>query len=108
MIFVLKLVKISVFLKEIQNLPEQKRKIIRWAIVIIISLGLFFWWIQILKQNLGGFGKEGMRNWLGIPQLQEKLKDIPKTEMPKFEIPGISEEELKKIEEEIKKEELNK
>ena len=100
--------KFNEFIKKIQNLPENKRKIIRWAIVIIIALGLFFWWIQITKKSLSSFGKEGIKKWLGIPQLQERLNNIPKTEMPKFEIPGISEEELKKIEEEIKKEELNK
>lgn len=91
------------FFKKIQNLPEEKRKIILWSIVIIFSLTLFSFWFQILKQRLNQIEKERIKEQLKIPQLEDKLKEIPKIEMPEPKLPEISEEELKKIEEEMKK-----
>ena len=91
------------FLAKIQNLPENKRKIILWSIVIILSLGLFFAWFQILKQKLGQIEKEKIKEELGVPQIKEKLKEMPKIEVPEMEIPEISEEELKKFEEMMEK-----
>jgi len=88
------------FFKKIQNLPEEKRKIILWSIVIIFSLVLFSLWFQILKQRLNQIEKEKIKEQLKIPQLEDKLKEIPKIEMPELKLPEISEEELKKIEEE--------
>jgi len=82
-------------LEKLQSLPENKRRIILWSIVIILSLGLFFAWLQILKQKLSQIEKEKIKEGLGIPQIQEKLKEMPKIEIPKIEIPEISEEELK-------------
>ncbi len=84
------------FLKKIQNLPEGKRRIILWSIVIIVGFFIFALWIKNTQGKLKSFQGGG----LNLPSLKEELKGMPKIEMPE-----ISEEELKKLEEELKKSE---
>lgn len=92
-------------LEKLQKLPERKRKIILWSVIIVIGFGLFMWWIKIVQKSLKSFPKEGFKKQLQLPSLEEKLKKIPEIEMPKIEMPEISEEEFKKLEEELKKHE---
>jgi len=54
-------------------------------------------WFLILKKNIRQFQKEKFIEGLNLPALEEELKGLPSIEMPK-----LSEEELKKMEEEIK------
>jgi type II secretory pathway component PulM len=70
------------FLKKIQNLPERKRKIILWSVVIIIGLILFVFWIKNVQQKLKIFEKEKIEQELQLPSLREKLKEIPKIKIP--------------------------
>jgi len=91
------------FLRKIQSLPESTRKIILWGIVIIIGLGLLALWIKNFQQKIKSFQTEELKEELKLPSLQEELKGIPKIEIPKLEIPENSEEELKQLEEELKK-----
>jgi len=95
------------FLRKLQDLPEQKRKIILWLLVVLIALCLLPFYIKNVQQRLKIFQGGGLERGLKILELQEELKKVPKLEMPKFEIPKISEEELKKLEEEIQKGESN-
>jgi len=37
------------FLEKIRSLPEKTRKIILWAIVIVLALIMFSWWIKQLN-----------------------------------------------------------
>jgi len=85
------------FLQKLQNLPEPKRKIIFWLIVIIFCLGLLFWWTQITQMRLKSFKTEKLREELRLPRFEEELKGLQK-----FETPEISEEELKELEESLK------
>jgi len=93
------------FFKKIQSWPESRRKIILWTIVIIIGILLFTFYFKNVQKRLKDFKGEDIKEQLKIPELQEKLKEIPRIEMPEIEIPEISEEELKKLEEKMIKEE---
>ncbi len=70
------------FLKRIQRLPESKKKIILWIAIIIIGFGLLNFWVKNLQQKLKSFKMEEWKKELDLPSL-EKLKEIPKTEIPK-------------------------
>lgn len=93
------------FLKKIQNLPEAKRKLILWTIVVILALVLFVWWVQGVQKTLKSFRKEELRQHLQLPVLEEELKKLPKFEMPQFETPEISEKEWEELEKELSEEE---
>lgn len=93
--------KISEFLKKIQNQPERIRKVIFWVIIIVLGFAFLFAWVQSLKQRLGAVREEGFWEPLKPPQLEEQFKNLPKIEIP--ELPELSEEELKKLEEELMK-----
>lgn len=90
------------FLNSIQNLSAFQRKIVLWAIVVIIGLILLIFWLKNVQRVLKNFStqdlKEKFRN-----HFQEELK---KMEMPNIEIPQISEEELKKMIEDVEKNEM--
>ena len=86
------------FIKKIQNLPEEKRKVIFWLVVIIIGISLFLGWVKSLEMKIKSFRTEKIKEELKIPQLEEGLKGLQKLEMPE-----TSQEELKKIEELLKK-----
>ncbi len=85
------------FIERIQNLPEEKRKVIFWLVVIIIGISLFLGWIKSLEMKIKSFRTEKIKEELQLPKLEEELKSLPK-----FEVPEISEEELKKLEEILK------
>ena len=73
------------FFEKIQQLPEKKRKIILWSVIIILGAGLLFWWVNNLQKRVTGFPSE---------QLLESL-NLPEIEMP--EIPEFSPEQLEKL-----------
>lgn len=97
----LNLVQIKEFLKNLPNQPLRTRKIILWSTVIIISIGFFFLWLHGVKVKTGSFQKENFFKSINVPNLQEKLQEMPGTDLPENP-PGLSQEELKKLEEMIK------
>jgi len=70
-------------IEKIQKLPEDKRKIILWTIVVVIGLTLLFFWSKKVQDKFGSFEKE---------KIQEDLK-LPNLEMPDFNFSEIYEEE---------------
>lgn len=70
------------FLEKIQNLPEQKRKVILWAVVVILGIGLLTFYIKNIQQKFKNIGKEELQKQLRLPELQEKLRQVPKFEIP--------------------------
>lgn len=96
----LTLAKIKEFLKNLPNQPLRTRKIILWSIVIIISIGFFFLWLHGVKVKTGSFQKENFLKSINVPNLGEKLQEMPSTDLP--ENSGPNQEELKKLEEMIK------
>ncbi len=43
------------FLKKIQKLPIEKRKMIVWAVVVALGIMLFIWWLINTIQTLESF-----------------------------------------------------
>ena len=62
-------------LKKIQKLPEIKRKIIFWTLLIIISLILLSLWTKSLRERYQGFN-------LKLPSFEKELENLPKLEIP--------------------------
>jgi len=81
---------LKTFFKKIQNLPEGKRKIIFWLLMVIISLSLIFFYIKNVQKKLKSF------------KIEESKKEIPKLEMPEIKIPTIGEgEDLEKLKQQL-------
>ena len=74
-------------------MPERKRKIILWSIVIIIGLSLGTWWIKNFQKRLESFEKEKFIEEFGLSKFKEELEGVPKIEIPKIEIPKIENHE---------------
>ena len=70
------------FLEKIQKLPEDKRKMILWATVIIIGMVFFVWYFKNIK--LVPIDKEKLQSDLKLDDLKEDLNNLPKFELPKF------------------------
>jgi len=68
------------FLRRIQSLPESRKKIILWSVIIVIGLALFILWIKNAQEKLKIFQGRG----LNLPSLKEELKGMPKIEMPEI------------------------
>jgi len=70
------------FLEKIQALPEDKRKIILWVMVVLLGLVLFAWYFKNIKLLPVDGAK--LQSDLKLNELKEGLKNVPKVEMPKF------------------------
>lgn len=93
-------------LEKLQNLPEKKRKIILWIVVIFVGILLSIFYIKNIQEKLKILSGEEIKKQLKIPEFQEKLKGLPKIELPEIEVPEISEEEWEKMKEELSEEEI--
>lgn len=89
-------------LKKIQSQPEGTRKIILWAVMIVLGFVFVFTWVQGLKQRLKELREQRPLEQLKLPQFEEQFQNLPQVEIPEF--PEITEEELKQLEEEFMKE----
>jgi hypothetical protein len=69
------------FLKKIQQQPEYVRKLILWAITIIIGLGLIIFWFWSSYRGMRGFSKERFIQNLNFPSLKSETKNIPGAEV---------------------------
>lgn len=78
-------------LRRLQNLSEPGKRIVLWSVMIAVGLALFILWMKNVQEKLKNF-----QGGLKLPSLKEEIG-----EMPKIEMPEISEEELKKLEEEL-------
>ncbi len=80
------------FLKKIQKLPLRIKKIILFAIVIIIGIVLVWVWAKSFSKGFKGFQGEKLMEEFKIPSLRERLKeDLPKLEVPEG-LPGLETE----------------
>jgi len=57
------------FLEKIRNLPESKRKIILWAVVIVLALILLFFWAGSVPKRLDNFQAGQFIEQLGLPKI---------------------------------------
>jgi len=68
------------FLRRIQSLPESRKKIILWSVIIVIGLALFILWVKNAQEKLKILQGGGLK----LPSLKEELKGMPKIEMPEI------------------------
>jgi len=61
-------------LQKLQNQPEYIRKIILWAVVVVVGFSLLIWWSKNFQQRIKSFKGKGF---------QKELKELPKLEIPK-------------------------
>jgi len=95
-------------LEKLQSLPEKKRKIILLIVVVLVGILLSIFYVKNIQEKLKTLSGEEIRKQLKIPEFQERLLEMPKIEMPKIEVPEISEEEWKKMKEGLSEEEIRK
>ncbi|MCX6724279.1 MAG: hypothetical protein NT155_03880 [Candidatus Staskawiczbacteria bacterium] len=65
--------EIKNYLAKLQSLPEQRKKIILWTVVVILGLTMGFFWVRGAMDSLSGVGKE-MQN--------VKLPEIDTSQIP--------------------------
>ncbi len=83
--------------KKVQNLSEGNRKIILWTVVVIVGISLLAWWLGSIEKRLETLQVEELKEQIGLTDFKQEIDKIP--EMPKFEMPKIIEEYLKKLKE---------
>ena len=83
------------FLENLRRQPEYIRKIILWAIVGGIGLGLLVWWFHSSYSKIKNFPKEELIKKINLPDFRGEL--------PKIEIPEAAKEELERLEKEMDK-----
>lgn len=91
--------KMKDFVKKIQSLPEEKRKIILWTIIAVLGICLFIFYVKNISQRIKSFQKEKIIEELKIPSLKKEIESIPKPEMPKMPETKELEEIMKEIQE---------
>ena len=72
--------KIRTFLERLQKLPENKKIIILWAVVVIIGLPMGFFWVKGAIKSFSKIGGELQK--IEIPKID--TPDMPK--MPSLDI----------------------
>jgi len=70
-------------IQKIQKLPESRKKILLWLIVVVLGLTLLFLWSKKVQHKIGSFEAEEVKEELNLPNL----------EMPEFNMPNINYEE---------------
>ena len=68
------------FLEKIRSLPEARRKMILWATVIIIGLGLFAWYFRNMKSVFSN--QINLQDNLKLQDLKDNLKNLPEVKSP--------------------------
>jgi hypothetical protein len=63
------------FLEKIRNLPENQRKIILWATVIILGLIFLTWYFKNIK--FAPLDRAKLQDDLKLQDLKDDLKKIP-------------------------------
>ena len=71
-------------LQKLRNQPEYIRKIILWSVVVIIGFSLLIWWVKSFQQRIKSFKGEAFQKEFKIPAFNEKLKELPKLEIPEI------------------------
>jgi len=82
------------FLTKLQNQPEPVKKLILWLTVIVIGIICVVFYIWHVQRTIANFNIEELKKQLNLPGFGEQLKNLPQPQMPE-----ISEEELKKLQE---------
>lgn len=65
------------FLNKLQALPEKKKKIILWSIMIIMAIFFLWLYIQNVQERMKHIEGKGLREALQVHELEEELKNLP-------------------------------
>lgn len=67
------ILKTKEFIKKLQELPLQQRKIILWVIVVIIAIVLFSFWLITASRGLKGIDNNMIKD---LPTLEDNNSEI--------------------------------
>lgn len=84
-------------LSKIQGLPGRERKIIFWAVMIVLALALLGFYIKNAQKRIVNINTEKTKEELQLPYLEEELKKVPKIEIPEIEMPELDQEALQEL-----------
>jgi predicted negative regulator of RcsB-dependent stress response len=59
------------FLDKIRAWPEERKKIVIWSIIILMAIGLGWWWFEHTMQSLGEFDSQKAVEQLDLDKLQK-------------------------------------
>jgi hypothetical protein len=85
-------------LSRARELPEGKRKIIFWTVIIILTLTLSTFYIRNAQKRIVDINAEKTKEELQLPYLEEGLKKLPDIKFPKIEMPEIDQGALQELE----------
>lgn len=63
--------------KKIQELPEKNKKLIFWAIVVILGIILFSFFIKNTGEKIKGLQGRYFSSEMKIPELQQNINAVP-------------------------------
>jgi len=69
------------FLKKIQSLPESKRKMIFWFIIIVLGITLFIFYIKGVDKKIKSLQGGMFSQQMNIDGLKENFNNVPTQEM---------------------------
>ncbi len=62
------------YLEKLRHLPEKKKKIILWSIVVIVGFVFLFLWIKDVEKKIKRFPKDKVFN-----EIKEEIKQLETT-----------------------------
>ncbi len=71
-------------LDKVQGLPDKRKKIIVWVVLIITAVFLFKLYVQNMQEKVRNIEGEKIKQELQIPKLQEELKGLLQFEIPEI------------------------
>lgn len=71
-------------LDKVQGLPDKRKKIIVWVVLIITAVFLFKLYVQNMQEKMKNIEGEKIKQELQIPKLQEELKGLLQFEIPEI------------------------
>jgi|GEM_PF-6867793 len=60
-----------------QGLSQGARKVILWALMVVIGAGLIFWWFKIFQGKIKNMGGDELKKELNVDSLKDQFKDLP-------------------------------
>jgi len=71
------------FLIKLQNLPDNKKKIILWAVVVVLAVIMGFFWVRGAVNNFKKIGES--IGQIELPQIEMPATEILQTTTPSNE-----------------------
>ncbi|MBI2574038.1 MAG: hypothetical protein HYV78_01430 [Candidatus Wildermuthbacteria bacterium] len=69
-------------LSRIRELPEEKRKIILWAVTILFAVGLLSWWIPRMFASFRSIRSEDFQKMFPVQDIKKDIEQLPAIELP--------------------------